>query len=299
MAFPITVTLPDNARYYNFVETKKNFNANYDITWSFSYYFPASSFQSGQPHYQLGFATFLTSLSAPISALPGQYLGDQDPFVWLDSVNTESDEALLTEDSEIIRLETFELSGSLVKVAFDSTGLYALTGRSGQWAPSGGGKRPGVGLETDCFREALVVRDLDHNLVANAPLSTMSTSFSTLSTDTFRTLRFRYINLGQKLHIDVRESDTTTYSTLTTINLNYRLNNVTNLDNVFVGFSLCTPISTRTDNAGYALSAGDFYLRNFHIEGHEGDTVETETVTTPLLSTVPNIPTTTVSNITA
>jgi len=123
----------------------------------------------------------------------------------------------------------------------------------------------------------------------------MSTSFSTLSTNTFRTLRFRYINLGQKLHIDVRESDTTTYSSLTTINLNYRLNNTTNLDNIFVGFSLCTPISTEN----YALSAGDFYLRNFHIEGHEGDTVETETVTTPLLSTVPNIPTTTVSNITA
>ena len=294
MAFPITVTLPDNARYYNFVETKKNFNSNYDITWSFSYYFPASSIQSHN-NYQLGFATFLTSLSAPISALPGQYLGDQDPSVWLNSVNTETDEALLTEDSEIIRLENDELSGVLVKIAFDSTGLYALTGRSGQWAPSGDGIRPGIGLEEDCFREALVVRDLDHNLVANAPLSTMSTSFSTLSTDTFRTLRFRYINLGRKLHIDFRESDTTTYSSLTTINLNYRLNNTTNLNNVFVGFSLCTPISTEN----YALSAGDFYLRNFHIEGHEGDTVETETVTTPLLSTVPNIPTTTVSNITA
>jgi len=294
MAFPITVTLPDNARYYNFVETKKNFNANYDITWSFSYYFPASSIQSHN-NYQLGFATFLTSLSAPISALPGQYLGDQDPFIWLNSVNTEADEALLTEGSEIIRLENDELSGALVKIAFDSTGLYALTGRSGQWAPSGDGIRPGIGLEGDCFREALVVRDLDHSLVANAPLSTMSTSFSTLSTNTFRTLRFRYINLGRKLHIDFRESDTTTYSSLTTINLNYRLNNTTNLNNIFVGFSLCTPISTEN----YALSAGDFYLRNFHIEGHEGDTVETETVTTPLLSTVPNIPTTTVSNITA
>ena len=288
MAFPITVTLPDNARYYNFVETKKNFNANYDITWSFSYYFPASSFQSGQPHYQLGFATFLTSLSAPISALPGQYLGDQDPEYVLSAAAllTETPEVLKTEGDSTILLESAILSGSLVKVAFDSTGFYALTGRD---------DRPGVGLETDCFREALVVRDFDHNVLANAPLSTMSTSFSTLSTNTFRTLRFRYINLGQKLHIDVRESDTTTYSSLTTINLNYRLNNTTNLDNIFVGFSLCTPISTEN----YALSAGDFYLRNFHIEGHEGDTVETETVTTPLLSTVPNIPTTTVSNITA
>tara|TARA_R110000824_G_C15055212_1_gene661896 strand:- start:16 stop:912 length:897 start_codon:yes stop_codon:yes gene_type:complete len=298
MAFPITVTLPANARYYNFVETNKSFNSNYDITWSFSYYFPASSIQSHN-NYQLGFATFLTSLSSTISALPGQYLGGQDPSVWLNSLNTEAGEALLTESSEIIRLENFELSGTLVKVAFDSTGLYALTGRSGQWAPSGDGLRPGVGLETDCFREALVVRDFDHNVVANAPLSSMSTSFSTLSTNTFRTLRFRYVNLGRKLHIDSRESDTTTYSLLTTINLSYRLANVTNLDNVYVGFSLCTPISARQTGPGYALSAGNFYLRNFQIEGYEGATVQTETVTTPLLSVVSNVATTTVSNITA
>ena len=287
MAFPSDVLLPANARYYNFVETKKNFNSNYDITWSFSYYFPASSIQTHN-NYQFGFTTFLTSLSSPISALPGQYLGDQDPEYVLSAAAllTETPEVLKTEGDSTILLESAILSGSLVKVAFDSTGFYALTGRD---------DRPGVGLETDCFREALVVRDFDHNVLANAPLSTMSTSFSTLSTNTFRTLRFRYINLGQKLHIDVRESNTTTYSSLTTINLNYRLNNTTNLDNIFVGFSLCTPISTEN----YALSAGDFYLRNFHIEGHEGDTVETETVTTPLLSTVPNIPTTTVSNITA
>ena len=287
MAFPSDVLLPANARYYNFVETKKNFNSNYDITWSFSYYFPASSIQTHN-NYQFGFTTFLTSLSSPISALPGQYLGDQDPEYVLSAAAllTETPEVLKTEGDSTILLESAILSGSLVKVAFDSTGFYALTGRD---------DRPGVGLETDCFREALVVRDFDHNVLANTPLSTMSTSFSTLSTNTFRTLRFRYINLGQKLHIDVRESDTTTYSSLTTINLNYRLNNTTNLNNIFVGFSLCTPISTEN----YALSAGDFYLRNFHIEGHEGSTVETETVTTPLLSTVPNIPTTTVSNITA
>jgi|TARA_R110001583_G_scaffold46172_6_gene145105 hypothetical protein len=294
MAFPITVTLPDNARYYNFVETTKSFNSNYDITWSFSYYFPASSIQSHN-NYQLGFATFLTSLSSTLSALPGQYLGGQDPAIWLNSLNTEAGEALLTEGSEIVRLENFELSGILVKVAFDSTGLYALTGRTGQWAPSGDGRRSGVGLETDCFREALVVRDFKHNVVANAPLSTMSTTFSTLSTDTYRTLRFRYINLGKKLHIDVRESDTTTYSLLTTVNLNFSIADLGNQDNIYVGFSLCTPISTES----YALSAGNLYLRNFHIEGYENDTVLTETVTTPMLSVVSNDPTTTVSNITA
>jgi hypothetical protein len=296
MAFPFTVKLPNNSRYYSFVEGKKNFNANYDITWSFSYYLPASSIQTHN-NYQLGFATFLTSLSAPISSLPGQYLGDQDPEYILRTLDTETAGVLKTESGVPILLESAVLSGMLVKVAFDSTGFYALTNNGGYNALTGAAERPGVGLESDCFREALVVRDFDHNLVANGALSSMSTSFSTLSTNTFRTLRFRYVNLGRKLHIDSRESDTTTYTLLTTISLNYNLDEKPNFgqDNIFVGFSLCTPISTEN----YALSAGDFYLRNFHIEGHEGSTVETETVTTPLLSTVPNIPTTTVSNITA
>jgi len=286
MAFPTDILLPTNARYYTFIETKKNFNSNYDITWSFSYYFPNSSIQTWT-NYQLGFTTFITSLSYPVSTLPGQYLGDQDPEFILsaNALYTEVPEVLKTEADSTILLESGILSGSLLKIAFDSTGMYALTGRE---------DRPGYNNE-QLNRDALVIRDFDHNVLANASLSTMSTTFSTLSTNTWRTLRFRYINLGQKLHIDVRESETTTYSLLTTINLDFSLGSVSNLDNIFVGFSLCTPISTDD----YALSAGQFYLRNFHVEGYEGATVQTETVTTPLLSVVSNVPTTTVTNVTA
>ena len=287
MAFPSDINLPGSSRFYTFIETKKNFNSNYDITWSFSYYLPASSIQSHN-NYQLGFSTFLTSLESPVSCLPGQYLGDQDPEFILsaNALYTETTEVLKTEADSTILLETGVLSGTLIKVAFDSTGFYALTGRD---------DRPGVGLETDCIRESMVVRDFNHDLLANTALSAMSTSFSSLSTDTWRTLRFRYVNLGKKLHIDFHEQHTTTFTTLTTLNLNYSLGSVTNLENIFVGFSFSTPIST----SNYALSAKNFYLRNLHIEGYENDTVLTETVTTPLLSTNPNTPTTTVTNISA
>jgi len=287
MAFPSDINLPGSSRYYTFIETKKNFNSNYDITWSFSYYLPASSIQSHN-NYQLGFSTFLTSLESPVSCLPGQYLGDQDPELILsaNALFTETPEVLKTEADSTILLETGVLSGTLIKVAFDSTGFYALTGRD---------ERPGVGLETDCIRESMVVRDFNHDLLANTALSAMSTSFSSLSTDTWRTLRFRYVNLGRKLHIDFHEQHTTTFTTLTTLNLNFSLGSVANLGNMFVGFSFSTPIST----SNYALSAKNFYLRNLHIEGYENDTVLTETVTTPLLSTNPNTPTTTVTNISA
>jgi len=290
MAFPSDINLPGSSRYYTFIETKKNFNSTYDLTWSFSYYLPASSIQSHN-NYQFGFSTFLTSLSSPISSLPGQYLGDQDPSVTGNPILTEfssasSEQTLLTEGSEAINLETGILSGSLIKIAFDSTGFYAISGREG---------RPGVGLETDCIRESMVVRDFDLNVIANTALSAMSSSFDTLTTNKWRTLRFRYVNLGRKLHIDFHEQDTTTFTTLTTLNVNYSLEAVANTGNIFIGFSLSTPIST----SNYALSAKNFYLRNLQIEGYEDDTVLTETVTTPLLSTNPNTPTTTVTNISA
>jgi len=172
----------------------------------------------------------------------------------------------------------------LVKIAFDSTGLYALTGRD---------DRPGVN-RTQLHRQALVIRDFEHNVKVNTPLSSISTSFSTLSTDTYRTLRFRYINLGRTLSIDIRESGTTTYTLLTSIYLGFRLDNVANLDDIYCGFSLCTPISTTNT----ALSADKFFLRDFEVEGYEGSEVLTETVTTSGLEVNPNQTYTTVSDIT-
>jgi len=282
IGYPTEIVLPDSARYYTFIETKKKFNSNYDITWSFQYKLPQTSITNSS-NYELGFTTFLTNLSSPLSSLPGQYLGDQ-PGAW-SPLLTEASEVLKTESGSTILIESAILSGMLIKIAFDSTGLYALTGRD---------DRPGVN-RTQLHRQALVIRDFEHNVKVNAPLSSISTSFSTLSTDTYRTLRFRYINLGRTLHIDIRESDTTTYTLLTSINLGYRIDYLTNLDNIYCGFSLCTPIST----ANTALSADHFFLRDFQVEGYEGSEILTETVVTTGFAVNPNQPVSTVSNITA
>lgn len=286
MAFPSDIKLPSDARYFTFVETSKKFNSNYDITWSFEYSLPATNIPD-PANYELGFSTFITNLSAPLSSLPGQYIGDQDPGFILSAhaLLTESPLVLKTESDSTILLEGGLLSGSLVKVAFDSTGMYALSGRD---------DRPGVGLN-NVNRQSLVVRDVLHNVRANSPLSTISNVFSTLSTDSFRALRFRYVNLGQKIHIDFREDNTTEYTLLTTINIEPRLTNFNNLNNIYCGFSFTTPVSTT--NTG--LSAKNFFLRNFNVEGYEGSEVLTETVMTPPLSVNPNTQYTTVTNITA
>ena len=294
MAFPSDITLPDDARYYSFIETKRKYNSNYDIIWSFQYKLPDITSTSSealnieQPdNYQLGFSTFLTSLSSPISALPGQYLGDSDS-AWILSggkLTTEADVSLITEDDEYIEVETRDLSGTLIKIAFDTTGYYGVSGRDSR-----------TGAEVfDRKRESLILRDFNNNVVYNEHLSSISTSFSTLSTDTFRTLRFRYVNLGQKLFIDYHDSDTTTYTTLTTIDLGFRLENYSNLDDIYCGFSFCTPISTVSKD----LSAKEFFLRNFHTEWYEGYSVLTETVTSAPISAFSNQTVSTISNITA
>jgi len=286
MALPSDIKLPSDARYFTFVETNKKFNSNYDITWSFEYSLPATNIPD-PANYELGFSTFITNLSSLLSSLPGQYIGDQDPEFILSAhaLLTESPLVLKTENDSTILLEGGLLSGSIVKVAFDSTGMYALSGRD---------DRPGVGLN-DVNRQSLIVRDVLHNVRANSPLSTISNVFSTLSTDSFRALRFRYVNLGQKIHIDFREDNTTEYTLLTTINIEPRLTNFDNLNNIYCGFSFTTPVSTT--NTG--LSAKNFFLRNFNVEGYEGSEVLTETVMTPPLSVNPNTQYTTVTNITA
>ena len=295
--FPSDISLPAEARYYTFVEIGKSFNSNYDITWSFQYKLPSTSFDTSTTfnNYELGFSTFLTNLPWPLSCLPGQYLGDQDPEYILSGVALLTEgpptEVLKTEGDATILLEGAVLSGMLVKAAFDSTGYYALTGRD---------DRPGV-QPNKLLRESLVVRDYQHNLLAYNHLSSISTTFSTISTDTYRTLRFRYVNLGRTLYIDTHESDTTAYTLLTAIQLGSRYSTLSNIENIYCGFSFSTPISSTTPatDAGYSLSAKDFFLRNFHVEGFEGSEVLTETVLTPSLCTLPNVPYTSVSNITA
>ena len=288
MAFPTDIRLPAGSKYYTLITTNKKFNSNYDIVWSFEYKLPSiNNIEAPLSSYQVGFATFLTNLAYPLCCLPGQYIGDQDPEYILSAhaLYTEVPEVLKTEGDSSILLEGGILSGMLVKVAFDSTGLYALTGRD---------DRPGVN-DKQTHRNAMVVRDYVHNLRGNAPLSDFSSTFTNLSTDTYRTLRFRYVNSGEKLHIDYREADTTTYTLLTTIDLGYRTARLTNLSSVYCGFAYSTPISA----ASTTLAASSFYLRNFNIEGYEGGDVTTETVVTPSLSVNPNTAYTTVASITA
>jgi hypothetical protein len=62
-----------------------------------------------------------------------------------------------------------------------------------------------------------------------------------------------------------------------------------------VDLRLLHPVSSSSTS----LSAKEFYLKNFHIEGYEGSTVLTETITSAEIPMNPISAVSTVSNITA
>lgn len=247
MAFSSDIQLPSNAKYYGYIASNFKLNSNYDITWSYKF-----QLSNVQPTDQYGFSTFLTSASSIDSAQPGQYLGALNPnTLSAYYLLNESGIVILTESGTEIITQMLSLSGMLLHIAFDSTGLFAVSSTAG---------RTGVPFN-QVYRNALVIRDFQNNVIVNTPLTALSTSFS-LTSDDFQTLRFRYANLGRKLYIDYRPESTTTYSNLTTVQLNYGIANYSNIDNIFSGFSFCSPISTTSTSLTSTL-----LMKDFHIEG--------------------------------
>jgi len=289
MALPNEIKLPPGERSYQFVEKDFRYNSNYDIVWSFDFEVPGdlglegNSWQAPESAVEYAFGTFLTTLTSEISSLPGQYVGDQDPSVALSAVSLLSEAALplLTESSENLVIDSTSLSGQLVKIVFDTTGLYGLSGRDG---------RDGV-KPHEVRRNSLCIRDFNKSLVFYEELSTFSPTIP-LTSDDFTTLRFRYANLGTKISID--RNVNSKFETLTTVSLPLELDNFDNLD-VFVGYSFTTPVSTSSP----ALSVGKFFLKDLHIEGLVTDSVITETLTTRGNSFNPNSNITTAVGISA
>lgn len=233
------ILLPASARYYYIVNKNYSFNSNYDIVWSFQY--SISGFNEGIS--QLGYTTFLTTLSSTTSQISaGQYLC------------TKQTEA--TNSATVLSGVTTSTVNpfNLVTIAFDTTGLFALSSTTRQ------------GLTT-VQSNTLIVRGFNSQLLCVLPLS--STSFTIAPTST-QTIRCIYSNGAQTLEIAYRDSSTTVYTTLTTVSIPYRFINTTNIDRVYCGISYCSPISSSS------LSSCRMILNNMHIEGVRGNTnVET------------------------
>lgn len=236
------ILLPASARYYYIVNKNYSYNSNHDIIWSFQY--SISGFNEGNS--QLGYTTFLTTLSSTTSNISaGQYLCTKQSGA--------SNSTVVLSSNSVTTVNPF----NLITIAFDSTGLFALSSTT----------RPGL---VSVQPNTLVVRGFNSQILCILPLS--STSF-TIAPTSAQTIRCIYSNGAQTLEIAYRDANTTIYTTLTTVSLPYRFINTANIDSVSCGISYCSPISSSS------LSSCKMLLHNMHIEGVRGNTsVETISV---------------------
>jgi len=214
MSFPPDVRLPSNAKYVSFIDDKKQFNPNYDIIWSFQYAITGT---------EAGFCTFLTSKTPDLTAIPGHYLGYSG------------------------NMQT----GGLC-IAFDTTGLFALSSSS----------RKGVGLGS-IKRNSIIIRDNNDNITFYDTLSNLTSAFSITSpSKSYKTLRFKYTNTN-KIGIDFKLDENSPYTELISVDIE---SNPDLLTYLVPGFSFCSPISS-------LINPGSLYLKNFHTQG--SDSIET------------------------
>lgn len=235
--------LPANAKYFGFIDTNRTYNPEYDIVWSFQYAISGT---------EAGFATFLTN-SPPNSGLfPGQYLGCTPTIQYL---NTESGEVLMTESEEPIELEGGIAFNTAFSIAFDSTGLFALSSDY----------RTGVAL-SQVRPNSLIIRDGSNNITLNTQLSALNTRFCLLSSaKRYSTIRIRYTNM-KNVYVDFKLDGDTNYTTLTSVSIPV---NTTTFSAVNIGFSYSSPVSSMTNPSV-------LFFKNFHTEGlSTGATVET------------------------
>jgi len=149
------------------------------------------------------------------------------------------------------------IPNNIASIAFDTTGLFALSSDI----------RPGVPL-TQRKTFSLVVRNSSNQVIYNQSLT--GTNFNFYNTQ--QVVRCRFSNSQQLLVVDYRKNTESNFINLASIPFSVTINNPSNLDNVYVGFSFCTPISTTNTATASA------FVYNFHTDGVRNNTT-VETIT--------------------
>lgn len=227
------ILLPLSAKSYYIVNTNK-YNSNYDIIWSFKY--SISGYNSSS---QVGYTTFLTTLtSTAVNGISGgQYLCTKP--------SEASTNVTILSAGQTISVQPF----NIITIAFDSTGMFALSSAT----------RDGVSLPTP---NSLVIRDISNKLLCNIPLA--STVFAVAPSGS-QIIRCIYSNGSNTVNISWKNQTNTTYTTLTSVTLPYRIINTQHADIVSAGISYCSPISSLSSTPCTMI------IENMHLEGVRGD----------------------------
>lgn len=238
--------LPNTTKCINFASNGA-YSPFFDIVWSFDY-----AIVGGQ-NVEGGFTVFLMENIPLVGGNPGIDLG----YSGLSS-------------SSLPYSINRGISGAILGVGFDSTGLFATSATVGSYVV-----RDGIN-ENNVIPNSVTIRGgapsysfEEYNFVK--PISSLiDTPFSVVESNNivkYKTIRARLGNLGRTFYVDYRNNpkeyfkniithDVTLYPSVTSL---YR-----------VGVSFATPIETVARKA-----IGNIYLKNFHVEGTSNDNLYT------------------------
>lgn len=207
------------------------FNANYDIVWSFQYSLCGNTNTSG------GFTTFLVDSNVPMltGGGIGRSLGYGPSTNFTNTTNISG------------------VSGAVLGIAFDSTGLFATSGygfTNGLPSPSANS----ISLRTG------------FNHLSTFVLSSITTEVSILtSIEKYNTLRFQLTNIGRTINVDYID-EKMNYKRLVSADTNITVSNTTTYK---VGISYASPVSGLANKA--VLN-----IKNLHVHGTQNVPTTTE-----------------------
>jgi hypothetical protein len=233
MVYP---TFTVNTKAIN-IASKVGYQPHFDIVWSFEYAI------SGNSSTEAGFTLFLMD-NIPLS---GGNNGIDLGFSGLSSI---------TGGPGTIQPG---ISGAIIGVGFDTTGLFAASAYSGVQII-----RDGIAA-TSCTPNSIIIRSewpgYSFNTYSyNQPITSIDSDFKIVESSVkYKTIRARLGNVGKKLYVDYRYNVEDNFKPL----LEYDVDlNITSATKYKAGISFATPISSNLNSA-----IGNVYIRNFHTEG--------------------------------
>lgn len=234
-------SLPANAKSLN-IASSGAYSPYFDIVWSFDYAI------SGNSSTEAGFALFLQDSS--IKALTGGNGGIDLGYSGLSSFG-------------LPYSIKPGISGAVIGVGFDTTGLFAASASIGAVKIRDGIDRSAVLKNSITIRSNSPEYDYEDYLFT-VPITGTSSTFSIVESGVnYKTIRARLGNVGNTFYVDYRNTPQEDFKNILTkeVFLNSNINSLYR-----VGVSFATPISSNSPNA-----TGNIYLKNFHVEGSSND----------------------------
>lgn len=235
MVYP---TFTVNTKAFN-IASNYGYSPYYDIVWSFDYAI------SGNNNTEAGFTVFI---------MDDNYILSGGNF------NIDLGYSGLSSNSDQSSSLTSGVSGGIIAVGFDTTGLFAVSALSGTRVIRDGIDESARILNSVSIRDKWPAYSYNTNNY-NVALSSLDSSFKIVDGElNYKTIRARLGNVGRTLYVDYRSTPDDDFKSLLVKDVNL---DITSNTMYKVGASFATPISSNDPN-----KIGTIYFRNFHTEGN-------------------------------